>query len=147
MNNIKGCLLHKSDEWKTPSWLFDIFMSHGYVDLFPFGSDDNQFDKRYEGKKLFCNPPFSKLNITVDYLLGLANVNHICLLMPSRTDTNYFYKLVNSLPCVIIFVKGRLHFNDSKDVAPFPTMLVFFGKNIEYCSYLCCDQKELWLYV
>ena len=52
----------------------------------------------------------------------------VWLLMPSRTDTKYFKKLAD-FRCFIWFFTGRLHFNESKNSAPFPTMLVRLGND------------------
>lgn len=51
--------------------------------------------------------------------------NHcdIMILIPARTDTKYFHELLEWHP-EIIFIKGRLHYNDSKTGAPFPSLLI-----------------------
>ena len=46
----------------------------------------------------------------------------VCLL-PARTDTNWFHKYIYNQH-EIRFIKGRLKFNDGKQAAPFPSMLV-----------------------
>ena len=53
----------------------------------------------------------------------------ICLLIPARTDTSYFHDFIYQKPGVEIrFIRGRLKFGDSKNAAPFPSMLVIFRK-------------------
>lgn len=129
MSNIKGCLSNLSDDWRTPSILFNAFMDFGFRDCFPFHCSFNQFEHFYKGQRLFINPPFSKLDLVADYVIShLKNRCDIWLLMPSRTDTKYFHKLI---PYVtdIFFFRGRLHFNDSKNGSPFPTI----------CMRFCCD--------
>lgn len=125
MKDIKGCLSHETDEWRTPSKLYNAFMDHGYFDPCPFKAKFDGLQINYYGKKLFVNPPFSQLATWVEWCITQYNNGcEVILLMPSRTDTIYFEKLVlETTPC-ICFIKGRLHFNDSKKVAPFPTMLV-----------------------
>lgn len=61
--------------------------------------------------------------------------------MPARTDTKYFHELLKLKP-KIYFIKGRLHFNDSKESAPFPTILLHFNNYIK-CEYLIFDIKEI----
>ena len=58
--------------------------------------------------------------------------NEIYLLIPARTDTKYFRKLVDELGdhMKIIFITGRLKYNDS-GTAPFPTMLIIIKDDIK----------------
>lgn len=52
-------------------------------------------------------------------------MNTVYMLIPSRTDTKYFHKMINSnLDMGIYFFEGRLHFNESKGAAPFPSCLI-----------------------
>ena len=56
------------------------------------------------------------------------NTSVVCLI-PSRTDTKYFHNYCMRSD-LIYFVKGRLKFGDSKNSAPFPSMVVVFdGSN------------------
>ena len=51
------------------------------------------------------------------------------MLLPARTDTKWFHDFVLG-KAEIRFVKGRLKFGDSKNSAPFPSMVVvFYGHN------------------
>ena len=47
------------------------------------------------------------------------------MLLPSRTDTRYFHEYIQHR-AEIRFIKGRLKFSDSKNGAPFPSMLVIY---------------------
>ena len=81
-------------------------------------------------ENLYINPPFSQLSKWVDMAIGCAQRGcSVWLLMPARTDTKYFKKLAN-FRCNIWFFTGRLHFNDEKNSAPFPTMLVLLRDDI-----------------
>ena len=51
----------------------------------------------------------------------------VCL-VPSRTDTKWFHEYVLG-KAEIRFVKGRLKFGDSKESAPFPSMVVIYRSN------------------
>ena len=64
------------------------------------------------------------------------------LLIPARTDTVYFHKLLEFKP-EIVFIKGRLRFNDSKLSAPFPSILVILERG---CSdaILCKGDHGIW---
>lgn len=47
----------------------------------------------------------------------------VVMLIPARTDTKYFHEYIYKRH-EIRFVRGRLHFNESKAGAPFPSMVV-----------------------
>lgn len=47
------------------------------------------------------------------------------MLVPSRTDTRWFHDWVYG-KAELRFIKGRLHFNDSKDSAPFPSLVAVY---------------------
>lgn len=52
----------------------------------------------------------------------------VCLL-PARTDTRWFHDFIyNKQNVEIRFIKGRLKFGDSKNSAPFPSMICVFNK-------------------
>lgn len=79
----------------------------------------------WTGKRVFCNPPHGP---------GIRNwlergLDAACavFLIPARTDTKWFHEVVLPLAVEIRFLKGRLKFGDSKNSAPFPSMVVVFG--------------------
>lgn len=86
------------------------------------------------GGAVFCNPPYGREIgkwVKKAYQESLICKNPIVLLIPARTDTVYFHDYIYG-KAEIRFVKGRLRFTDedgnpSKDVAPFPSMIVIFS--------------------
>ena len=53
--------------------------------------------------------------------------NCIVMLLPARTDTKWFHQYIYNNPnAEIRFIKGRLKFGNSKNSAPFPSMIVIF---------------------
>lgn len=127
MKDIKACLSHKTDDWKTPKKLYDPIMKNGYIDTFKYQSENDELENNYYNEKLYVNPPFSKLKKISKWLeQQIENGNEIILLIPSRTDTEYFHNLLKYKP-TIYFIKGRLHYNESK-AAPFPSMIIMFNK-------------------
>lgn len=141
---IKGCLMSNSDDWKTPSAIYQEFMNHGWIDCFKYQSDKNELFNNYYDKKLFINPPFSKMKEISSWIIcQITNNNRVALLIPARTDTNYFHELLKFRP-FIIFIKGRLKYNDT-GTAPFPTLLLVFDRNYHYNPkiYECLTQNEL----
>lgn len=53
--------------------------------------------------------------------------NTIVMLLPARTDTKAFHKFIYH-KAEIRFIQGRLKFGNSKNSAPFPSMLVIYKK-------------------
>ena len=51
------------------------------------------------------------------------------MLIPARTDTKYFHDFIWN-KSEIRFVKGRLKFGESKNSAPFPSMVVIYKNNL-----------------
>ena len=120
---ITACLSHNSDDWKTPTEIYNKFMKAGYIDCFKYQSEEDETKNEYKNQKLFINPPFSKMKQITPWIIKQARKNIVALLIPARTDTNYFHELIKLHP-TIYFIKGRLHYNDS-NCAPFPILLVF----------------------
>ena len=55
------------------------------------------------------------------------------MLIPARTDTRWFHDWIYG-KAEIRFIKGRLKFGDSKQSAPFPSMVVVFKQQKCYDS-------------
>lgn len=127
MKNIKACLSHHSDEWSTPKDIYEVICKHQCFDPCKLGQKEdgllmNWCDYNY------VNPPFSKLSEFVDKSIEewSENGNKTILLMPCRTDTQYFKRLFQK-NADFIFICGRLKFGESNKYAPFPTMIVLIG--------------------
>lgn len=59
------------------------------------------------------------------YREGTKDNTIVVMLIPARTDTRYFHDFIQHRS-EIRFVKGRLKFGNSKQAAPFPSMVVIF---------------------
>jgi len=115
----------ESDHWSTPYELYNYFIDKGYLDPCPLHSEHNSLLINYGCINLFINPPYSDISTWVDYAINHSNINQatVILLIPSRTDTKYFHKLLDH-GVDIQFIKRRLKFGDSKNSAPFPSCLI-----------------------
>ena len=92
-----------------------------------------EFPKIGGGCRVFCNPPYSQIDKWVEKAFRETKNDNtlVVLLIPSRTDTRYFHNFIYQR-AEIRFIKGRLKFGDSKNSAPFPSMLVIFrGANLK----------------
>lgn len=82
------------------------------------------------GFSVFCNPPYGKeLSkwVMKSYWESQKPDTVVVMLIPARTDTRWFHDYIYG-KAEIRFIKGRLRFNNSKNNAPFPTMIVVFGE-------------------
>lgn len=131
----------EKDDWETPQELFDYYNFQYDFTLDVAASDQNHKCKDYFTKEddglskewygmVWCNPPYGReigkwVKKCAEYK-GLS-----VMLIPARTDTKWFHEYILNNPRVeISFIRGRLHFNNSKNAAPFPSMIVVFKRNI-----------------
>ena len=139
MNNIEVMFSSKSDEWATPQHIFDELDSEFGFDLDVCANESNHKCENYysieqdglsqdwAGHRVFCNPPYSNIAKWVEKAFYETKSKNtlVVLLIPSRTDTKYFQNYIYNRS-EIRFIKGRLKFGNSKNSAPFPSMIVVF---------------------
>ena len=136
----KGLFSSKSDDWATPQALFDELDREFHFTLDPCASDtnhkcakyytlnDNGLTQNWGGQIVFCNPPYGaeiKHWVRKCYEESRKPNTKVVMLIPARTDTAYFHDYIYHR-AEIRFIRGRLHFNESKQGAPFPSMIVVF---------------------
>lgn len=124
----------KSDNWKTPKLIYEYYMKKGFYDPCPYHAKFDGLSIEWKESN-FVNPPYSEISKWIDKSIQQNEKgNEVILLIPARTDTKWFRKLVD-YGCEIEFVTGRLHFNDSNS-APFPSCYVTLkGNEITYCIW------------
>jgi len=137
---------HKSDLWSTPQKLFDELDAEFHFTLDPCADESNHkcdkyFTEKDDGLKqdwtgeiVFVNSPYGRqLGKWVEkcYLESLKGAT-VVLLTPARPDTIYQHKFIFPHASYILYIKGRLHFNDSKDAAPFPSQITIYSKKLPY---------------
>ena len=133
----KGLMSSNSQEWATPQAFFNELDKEFNFTLDPcctpfnkkcekyYTKDDDGLTKDWGGETVFCNPPYGREigrwveKCHTESLKGTL----VVMLIPSRTDTSYFHDYIYGKH-EIRFIRGRLHFNDSKKPAPFPSMVV-----------------------
>ncbi len=135
----------QSNEWSTPQDFFDKLNREFNFTLDPcatkenakcerfFTVEDNGLSKQWGGS-VFCNPPYGReLKKWVKKSSEeVSNCKVIVMLIPARTDTSYFHDFIYKKPNVQIrFLRGRLKFGESKNSAPFPSMLVIFSNKCD----------------
>jgi hypothetical protein len=146
---INNPALYSSDtpEWYTPKDIIDrVIWVMGGIDLDPcsnshdapnvpaamvFTREDDGLTRDWHGR-VYMNPPYGReIGDWTGYLKRqheAGNVTQAIALVPSRTDTEWFRELRDYPRC---FIWGRLKFSESENGAPFPSMLVYFGSDVE----------------
>ncbi len=80
------------------------------------------------GSKVFCNPPYGREIgkwVKKCYEEGHKENTLVVMLIPARTDTQYFHDYILHR-AEVRFVRGRLKFGEAAAGAPFPSMVVVF---------------------
>ena len=140
MENIQVMFSSKDDKWSTPQDFYDeLNVEFGFT-LDPCADDSNHKCNKYyteeddgllqdwQGEIVFCNPPYGKAIkdwVRKAYIEGCKPNTTVVMLIPARTDTIYFHKYIYH-KAEIRFIKGRLKFGNSKNSAPFPSMVVVY---------------------
>ncbi len=112
---------------------------HFTFDPAPRGGVD-AFFREWNGS-VFVNPPYGpKVRAWLEKGIHELQARHarvVVYLLPARTDTAWFHDLVLPVAREVRFVRGRLHFNESKNAAPFPSMVVVYGSLLQRPSRRC----------
>ena len=85
------------------------------------------------GHNVFVNPPYGReIGNWVEkaYKTNEEHGNLVVMLLPARTDTKWFHDFIYH-KAEIRFIRGRLKFGDSKNSAPFPSMVVIYKEKGE----------------
>ena len=126
-------------EWATPMAFFKELDKEFHFTLDPCSTHENaKCEKHYTkeddglkqdwgGQSVFCNPPYGReLPKWVKKCYDESQKGAlVVMLIPARTDTRWFHDWIYG-KAEIRFIKGRLKFGDSKQSAPFPSMVVVF---------------------
>lgn len=130
-NTIKLFGSKKTDDWATPSWLYEKL-----DDEFHFSFDPCPLNSTFDGLKIdwngniFVNPPYSQVK---QWLIKAhqelkKNARLIVFLVFTNTDTAWFHDYVYG-KAELRFIRGRIKFDGfSKAGAMRPSMLCIFRK-------------------
>lgn len=133
----KGMMSSNTDEWVTPKEFYKQLNEKYHFTLDPCATDLNHkcnsyftkeidgLEQDWVGYRVYCNPPYGReISKWVEkaYNENLKGT-FIVMLLPARTDTKWFHDYIYKKHD-IEFIKGRLKFNDGKNSAPFPSMIV-----------------------
>lgn len=141
----KALFTSNTAEWATPQAFFDELNKEFAFTLDPcataenakcarfFTKEQNGLAQSWRGERVFCNPPYGReirkwVEKAYDEISG-GGCSLVVMLIPARTDTSYFHDYIYGRH-EVRFLRGRLHFNESKAGAPFPSMVVIFKEGI-----------------
>lgn len=140
-----------SPEWYTPQHIIDLVIElFDRIDLDPcsnshetpnvpalahYTAADDGLALPWHGR-IYMNPPYGdEVTAWVNRIIQAYQDSEIAegiALLPARIDTNWFQPLWDYPMC---FIKGRLKFSGSENSAPFPSVLVYFGVDVErFCD-------------
>lgn len=137
MSNLQVHFSSQSNEWSTPQAFYDQLNKEFNFTLDPCATDGNAKCPKYytqstgglaqswDNETVFCNPPYGRELKHWVKKSSEAVGGVVVMLIPARTDTTYFHNYIYN-KSEIRFIRGRLKFGDSKNSAPFPSMLVIF---------------------
>ena len=143
----------ETDQWATPQAVFDwLDEQFGPHDLDAaadstnnkcddyISAEDDALTVPWVGTRVWLNPPYGRglarwATKAIDEI-DAGNCDSITILVPARTDTNWFIDLADRAHR-IVFVKRRLRFGDGSRDAPFPTAILVIdndglGKQIDF---------------
>ena len=141
-NTTKVMFSSKGQSWSTPNDFYaKLNLEFGFT-LDPCAteedtkcenyhtSEDDGLAQDWSGNIVFCNPPYDNMKGWAKkcYEESLKPNTKVILLCPARPDTRYFREYIMKAK-EIRFVEGRLKFGESKNPAPFPSMIAVFDSN------------------
>jgi phage N-6-adenine-methyltransferase len=168
--NVKTFFTHAgnsstSETWTTPKELLEpLYSVFGVFDLDPCSPSSNSRTAPVKAKvyyteaddglslpwfgNVFCNPPYGRALrhwVTKAYEESrCGNTQTIVMLIPARTDTTFWHQSIVG-KAAILFLKGRLKFGHTEQVAPFPSCLVLWGGSDDLVTKLQAALPEAWL--
>lgn len=139
--NTEVMFSSKTDSWATPINFFRELDEEFHFNLDPCADEFHKCDRYFTvkedglsqnwgGSSVFCNPPYGReIGKWVEkaYRTNQEHGNLVVMLLPARTDTKWFHEFIYQ-KAEVRFVRGRLKFGDSKNSAPFPSMVVIYKK-------------------
>lgn len=92
-----------------------------------FTKENDGLSQLWGGYTCWCNPPYGREigKWVQKAFLSSKDGSTVVMLLPARTDTKWFHEYIYN-QAEIRFIKGRLKFGNSKNSAPFPSMVVVF---------------------
>lgn len=150
LTNLDPLMKSEKQDWCTPQWLVDRIHQFRPIGLDVCTNANNPTRAAHfytpaedglskswvplHGTIWFCNEPYRDASLWLARAKSEWKVKHAegIVLTPARTDTRYFHDSVFDGASAILFLKGRLKFEDpitgvASNSAPFPSCLIYYG--------------------
>ena len=111
-----------NDNYETPPWLYKALdtefgfdfdaaanVANHLCDLWSKDILVSERDDALKDRIIFCNPPYSKVEMFVKIALR-SSARKWVFLIPSRTGTDWFHLLANSKKVTFRFMRKRIQF-------------------------------------
>lgn len=152
MNIIDFDPAPSNSTWETPVKLFQELDDEFGFELDVCATKENAKCERFYtseddglvqpwGGVVWMNPPYGREIgkwVRKAYETAREKKGTVVCLLPSRTETEWFQEYCTKGE--VRFLKGRLHFNNAKNPAPFASIIVIFRsgrvKEYEWQTYL-----------
>ena len=141
--NTDAMFSSKTDLWETPQEFFNTMDKEFHFNLDVCALPENAKCAAYYTPEMdglaqpwygrcWCNPPYGReIGRWVEKASeSAADGSLVAMLLPARTDTRWFHDYILG-KAEVRFLRGRLKFGNSKNSAPFPSMVVVFRPNLE----------------
>ncbi len=155
----RALYMSETSEWYTPPAIIErVAAVLGTIDLDPCSNEgksvpaetcltaeDDGLSQRWAGT-VYMNPPYGREivpwaeKLCDEYARG--NVSEAIALVPARVDTEWF-RLFRDFP--ICFLDGRLKFSGHENSAPFPSAVIYLGKDIDKFDTAFGDIGDVWI--
>lgn len=124
----RGLFTSLRGDWKTPRALYQALDAEFNFDFDPYPTTPkvDGLASRWRNTN-FENPPYGR-EITKWIQKGYQEnllAKTVVFLLPSRTGTRWWHDYILKAD-EIRFIRGRLKFDDQKNPAPFPSVIVVF---------------------
>ncbi len=126
--SIESLYQKGNDEYRTPAWI-RVGLFSKWFDPCPLrGETETTYQdglrSDWFANRIFINPPYSKPAPWVERAIKECRENHkvIALLLKHDSSTGWWAKL-HEASAYFLPIMGRLHFNNLKGAAPFPSVI------------------------
>ena len=123
----KALFTSASTQYATPRALYEVLHAEFAftLDPCPLNGVWDGLALSWRGHRVFCNPPYGRH--TWAWLAKAREADLAVYLLPARTDTKWWHEYAMQAD-EIRFLRGRLKFGDAKAGAPFPSVVLVYGK-------------------
>jgi hypothetical protein len=138
ISNVKSQIVVKtSDHCATPDWLYKALDAEFHFDLDPcplFGHEaQDGLAVNWDGKRVFCNPPYSKIKPWVEKALRSRALT--VFLLPQRFDAAWGHLLWDSGAEIRIYRRGiKFELKAGRQASPFAGSMVVIVRRFDLLS-------------